>query len=458
MTKKLTRLLVAFVVALTFVHTNIHAEQPPYSDTGYWASYCTGPKANSTECKAYVEYLGTQSEEAQNRLDEIDAERKQIAANLAAYDAKLKDLQKQTADKQVEIDDVQKKIDLKQKDIDAKQKEIKANEAEAKQLENKVKRRMVSSQGTMRFNEYLDLMMGATSFAEILRIANGLVSITEFDQKTLDDLIAIRAKLTEEKQALEKARQELEANKQTLTDQQNELLLLQQQTQVIIEEQQKQAAQLEAEGERITSNLDSIEKQMKELAEAGSLNAIVTARGWTFPVPGASISAHTWAYPSGGAHLGEDFAASVGTPILAVGNGVILNSADGCPTFGGLGSTCGANIGGTQGGGNQVYLLASINDTLYAIKYLHMKQGSPIAQGTIVTAGQQIGMVGSSGNSSGAHCHIEIFQLGEASQFSNYASSWNGDMTFGAGWAGSDRKCENTGSPCRIRPESVFGG
>ena len=155
-------------------------------------------------------------------------------------------------------------------------------------------------------------------------------------------------------------------------------------------------------------------------------------------------------------HLGADYPRSVGTPIYAAGNGVVLKSSDGCP-YGYLGSNCGGS--GSTGGGNQVYLLTSINGSLYAVKYLHMLAGTPIAQGTIVSAGQKIGEVGSSGNSSGPHVHVEVFYLGTQS-LSSYASSWNGDLSFGAGWgsAALNRLCENNYSaPCRIKPESLFG-
>ena len=42
-----------------------------------------------------------------------------------------------------------------------------------------------------------------------------------------------------------------------------------------------------------------------------------------------------------------------------------------------------------------------------------------------------------------------------------YAQNWNGDLSFGAGWGYSalSRLCANgVGAPCRVKPESVFGG
>lgn len=473
--KRLLKAVVAIATAIAMMPIQaVYAEDPPYSDSSYWNDYCTTKGNTSTAaCKAYIEYLSSQSESSKNRLEEIEAEREQIAADISKYDAQLKELQAQIDDMQVKINEMQSKIDgmqqridAKQAEIDAKQVQIDETQAQVDALEEKVKKRMVASQSTMHFNQYLDILMGASSFQDLLRIASGLISITQYDEKTLKDLEALRQQLSEEKKELEKAKKELEEAKseledakQVLVEQQNELLLTQAQQEVILEEYQKQYAKLQAESNNISSNIDAIAAAMQELAAAGTLDDVITATGWTYPVPGAYISAGTWAYPGGGIHLGMDFAAPVGTPVLAAGNGVVMNSANGCPTYGGLGNTCGNNIGGAMGGGNQVQILASINGSLYGINYNHMMLNSVIATGTMVTSGTQIGMVGSSGNSSGPHCHIEVYYLGDASNFSNYAATWNGDVAFGTGWYTYARKCDaGYGAPCRLRPETVFGG
>lgn len=435
--------------------TVIEAED--YSDSSYWASYCSKTtNDNRQACKGYVEYLQQQKSDAAAQLKEIEAQRSEIAANLAKYDTQMKEYKTQISNKQSEIDAKQAEIDAKQVEIDDKQVDIDNTQAEVDSLEEKVKTRMVSSQGTMRVSKYFDILMGASSFEEFIRIANGLSAISENDENTLDQLTTAIEKLNKEKQELEEAKTQLETAKSELVDQQNDLILLQEQLQVIIDEQEATAAELEAQGDQISANIDSIKKTINSI----DLDGVVTADGWTWPVPGAYRSAGTWNYSGGGKHLGYDFAASAGTEIRAVANGVVINSADGC-RYGGLGSTC-HGTGGSSGGGNQVYLLVSVNDRLYAVKYLHMQYGSPIATGTKVSSGDYVGRVGSTGNSSGAHCHIEIFYLGDASNFSSYAKNWSGDLTFGCGWAGSydgyGRRCDSGyGAPCRIRPESVFG-
>lgn len=458
--RRVIHLVMVFCLCIASVpFLTVHAEDHPYSDESYWGTYCTSSGADVSACQGYVDYLSSKSDEAQKRLSEIESKRDDIAANLAEYDSKLKDLEKQIDAQQTKIDEQQAKINEKQSEIDAKQVQIEETQKQVTALEDKVKKRMVTSQPTMHFNKYLDILMGASSFQDLLRIASGLVSITKYDDKTLSDLETMREKLSTEKKELETAKQELEEGKQKLVDAQNEMVVQKAEQQVIIEEAQKKYAELQAEGNRISSNIDSIQDTMQKMKDAGTLDTVISASGWTYPVPGSYISAGTWAYPGGSLHLGADFAASVGTPVLAVGNGVVMNSANGCPTYGGLGSTCGNNIGGAAGGGNQLQALVAINGSLYAINYNHMMLGSPIPTGTVITSGMQIGLVGSSGNSTGPHCHIEIYYLGDASNFSNYAATWNGDVSFGTNWYYAARKCDDgVGAPCRLRPETVFGG
>lgn len=434
----------------------VYAED--YSNTEYWSETCKkATKDNQEACKGYAKYLESKKSEAQEQLKSIEAKRDQIAANIAAYDQELKDLQAKITDLQTQIDAKQAEIDAKQLEIDNKQKEIDATQAQVDALKEKVKKRMVNAQSTMRVSKYTDILMGASTFEEFIRIANGLGSIAQYDENTMDQLASLIEKLNDEKQALENAKVEMEVAKQELLNKQDDLEAAKASKQIIIDEQERQAAELEALGDTISANIDSIKSAISKI----DLNGVVAAEGWTNPVPGAYRSAGTWNYSGGGKHLGYDFAASRGTNIYAVANGVVVNSADGC-SYGGLGSTCHGS-GGSSGGGNQVYLVVAVGDTLYAVKYLHMQNGSPIATGTKVTGGDYIGRVGSTGNSSGPHCHIEIFKIGAASDFASYVKNWNGDLTFGCGWAGSydgyGRRCEaGYGIPCRIRPESVFGG
>ena len=87
-------------------------------------------------------------------------------------------------------------------------------------------------------------------------------------------------------------------------------------------------------------------------------------------------------------HTGVDWAAPTGTPILAAGDGTV------------------EQIGGKGGYGNYVRLRHANG---YATAYGHMSRyADGVAPGVSVKQGQIIGYVGSTGLSTGPHCHFEV--------------------------------------------------
>jgi len=92
-------------------------------------------------------------------------------------------------------------------------------------------------------------------------------------------------------------------------------------------------------------------------------------------------------------HRGTDFAAPMGTPIMASGSGIITRAR-----------WCG-------GGGNCVKIK---HNSTYETVYAHMKSfGRGIKEGLRVKQGQIIGYVGSTGKSTGPHLHYEVIKNGK---------------------------------------------
>ena len=92
-------------------------------------------------------------------------------------------------------------------------------------------------------------------------------------------------------------------------------------------------------------------------------------------------------------HKGTDFAAPMGTPIMASGDGVVLKAA-----------WCG-------GGGNCVKIK---HNSSYSTVYAHMsKFANKVKKGKRVKQGQIIGYVGSTGKSTGPHLHYEVIHNGK---------------------------------------------
>ena len=112
-----------------------------------------------------------------------------------------------------------------------------------------------------------------------------------------------------------------------------------------------------------------------------------------WPLPGHTYISCNFgdddAYGNSG-HRGTDIPAPEGTPILAAHSGTVLVS------------------GWNDSYGNQVLL---DNGAGLSTRYAHMTQ-TAVTAGEAVTAGQVIGYVGSTGDSTGNHLHFEVMQNG----------------------------------------------
>ncbi|GAA1764247.1 hypothetical protein GCM10009747_25040 [Agromyces humatus] len=100
--------------------------------------------------------------------------------------------------------------------------------------------------------------------------------------------------------------------------------------------------------------------------------------------------------PCGGCstfHDGIDFNPGDGTPVMSIADGVVVTATE---NGGGLGVL--------------VEVQHNIGGELITSSYGHMQYGSlAVSVGQRVTAGQQIGLVGTTGQSTGPHLHLEMF-------------------------------------------------
>lgn len=129
--------------------------------------------------------------------------------------------------------------------------------------------------------------------------------------------------------------------------------------------------------------------ELKSLGKAAEARAGEIARNtWVLPTSGYRITASFG--NSGGMwssnHTGLDMAAPSGTPIVAVANGVITET------------------GSAGAYGNRTVMTLADGTEIW---FCHQTDIG-VRTGQTVTGGQQIGTVGSTGNSTGPHLHLEV--------------------------------------------------
>jgi murein DD-endopeptidase MepM/ murein hydrolase activator NlpD len=131
------------------------------------------------------------------------------------------------------------------------------------------------------------------------------------------------------------------------------------------------------------------EKTSSSESSNTSAQSAGSTSGFTSPVPGGTVGTpyhQTGSMWSSGYHTGTDFVVPTGTSLKAVGAGTVVS----------------AGWGGAYG--NQVVI--QLADGHYA-QYAHLSSLS-VSAGQSVTAGQQVGLSGATGNVTGPHLHFEI--------------------------------------------------
>ncbi|MEU7583122.1 M23 family metallopeptidase [Streptomyces sp. NPDC041068] len=144
------------------------------------------------------------------------------------------------------------------------------------------------------------------------------------------------------------------------------------------EEKRKAEAEAKAKAKK---EREAKERAARE-AERKRLNTYVSPISGSYVSTGYKTGGAMW---SSGSHTGVDFHAASGTTVHAVGSGTVVEA--------GWGGAYGNNV------------VIKMNDGTYT-QYGHMSSLS-VTVGQTVTPGQQIGLSGSTGNSSGPHLHFE---------------------------------------------------
>lgn len=145
--------------------------------------------------------------------------------------------------------------------------------------------------------------------------------------------------------------------------------------------------------------------------------AVPKAKAWTtdgkytWPISTDHNVTAGWYYSNGNWHGATDFAASIGTQVVAIAAGTVIQAVDnGCggSHIGGspacpYGSSCkAANIGYAN------YIMIKHYDGTYSV-YGHLKTGSfTVKAGDVVEQGTPIAQTGAAGKATGPHLHLEI--------------------------------------------------
>lgn len=447
--------ILLFTSKITPVDANINYE----SDINHYLSICSKyTKENKEVCEGFKKYLEEVNEKADQQLKELQNSKNDVDINITKYTKKISEYNKTIESLRTQVDFYNQRIAEINQELENSSLIIQSYEDGVFEDEANLRQRILKEQVLAHTKIFKNSFFRPDSYDELERRRNILIQLMEYDLSQLNRIIEELGTLKFNQSEILSMLEEVEDSK----NESQELLMttneLSDEVVKILIEYRRQEAEIIANTNTVVREMNTLKTQLNSVS--GSLQCLQLSNEFIRPVVGGYISAGTWHYPAsfgGGAHSGMDYAAPIGTKILAPSNGIIVFSSNGCDNNGYLGNRCGSE--GIAAAGNQTYFVTHVNGQTFGMSFFHMNNNTNLPAGTIVKQGDVIGEIGNSGNTTGPHVHIEVAYLGEMS-LEDYVDSWNGDLTFGSklGAKAVATSCEkvNYKAPCKFKPELLF--
>ena len=409
---------------LHLMYTPTHAKPAPgHSRAMRAASLFLAAACLLLSVSVYPATAATSMSSLQNKLDKLsqsivqhkkelsNAKKKEQAAK--ALESELKEkvtvVQSQISVLKGQIAEVQNSIGLKEQEIAAKEQQITEKEAEIADQWGDFKQHMAAMQ-ELRDGGSVAMLRAVSDLYELLTFNEVMQDISVKDTEILDNmkaakeaLVADRTQLVEERTQLQNKKAELDAQNKQMQSKQNELNNSVKEARLSAAEAQQAQKNAQAAIESDEMNYEAVKKEIQKLiAAAAASKPQLSFSGFICPLKSYTriSSEYGWRKnPVSGVnklHAGTDFAAPAGTPIYAAASGYV--------------QVAGWSTGGY---GNYVIIYhGKMSDgNQYSTLYGHMRSVATSA-GKYVQQGEIIGYVGSTGNSTGNHLHLEVWKGG----------------------------------------------
>ena len=325
-----------------------------------------------------------------------------LSGQIAAVQNSIGETEQKISGKEAEITEKEGQIADKQTEIDGQWSDFKKHMAAMQELRDGGSIAMLSAVNDLyellTFNEVMqDISVKDTEIMDNMKTAKAGL---EADKTALE---SDRAELVSQKADLQSQKKELDSQNSQMQSKQSELNSSISAAQMSAADAKKAQAAAQAAIESDELNYEAVKSQIQKLiAQAASSQPQLSFTGFICPLKSYSriSSEYGWRKnPVSGVnklHAGIDLAAGGGTPIYAAASGYV-------------------QVAGWSSGGYGNYVIiyhGKMSDgNTYSTLYGHMRSVATSA-GKYVKQGELIGYVGSTGNSTGNHLHLEVWKGG----------------------------------------------
>lgn len=357
---------------------------------------------NSADAAESVSSLNSKLSSLEKQKSKIQKELKAIESKKQSTMTKKAALDQQIDVTEKEVDTINDLISALDTKIAAAAEELSAAQAEEqKQTDDFLKRvRIMEEEGSASM---LGIILAADSFSDMLTRTELIGSVVEGDKKLVAALAATREELASKKAVLDAARTEQASAKKNLVAKQNSLESQYKDANALLKSLNTSAAEYEKAFNEAEKAMDAARASLQKLLSNSSSSKYVGGE-FRWPTKATRI---TSAYGTRkdpitkktSMHTGIDIGSGMGTEIYAANSGTVVVAGWSSKGYGNY-------VVIDHGGGKS---------TLYA----HMSK-IKTSKGAKVTKGSVIGLVGSTGYSTGPHLHFEILINGKHTNPMNY--------------------------------------
>lgn len=346
--------------------------------------------ADEASLKDQLSQLEEQKSAVQERIADLTAQANDVQATREALQQEIDLTKQEIATVEQYIERLQQQIDVKTTELEAAEKALAEKEEQFAQTV-----RTTYEQGDV---SYLEVVLNASSFSDLLTRMEIVSAIMEDNQKTVDEYTAAKEDIEQKRDDLQDTQDEQKDYQENLNYKVDDLAASEAEQAALQESLEAYKAESEAEYDRIASEMQDVSNQIAALSAQAAANGSVPMGDGTliWPTPSCTTTNSAYGYrvhPIYGTvkfHAGEDIPAGYGAEILAAASGTVVTA------------------GWVSGYGN--YTVIDHGGGLMTA-YGHQSSFA-VSVGDVVTQGQVIGYVGSTGNSTGPHLHFEVYVNG----------------------------------------------
>ena len=345
---------------------------------------------------ALADDLEDQLADLQRQAEEQQAKTNEASAKVESVSERLRQIQEELRIATAEYKEVKGELDAIEDKISDNTELLEKTEADLKVRNKKLQQRVrdIYINGQV---SYVDVLFGAKDFADLMTRMDVLKRIIKHDYDLIMKVKEEKATVENTRAALDKDKAEAEVlvadaeqKKSRMEDKESEQQVLLDQAIYDRDTSERAYEELMAASEEVANMI-----RRSQMSASGYSGAPAGAGGMIWPLSGPITSEFGWrTHPIFGTsrfHSGLDIGGDYGLPIYAAASGTVI--------YAGWISGYGNAVIIDHGGG--VTTLYGHNDSLN------------VSEGEVVSQGQVIAMCGSTGNSTGPHCHFEVRENGE---------------------------------------------